>query len=187
MRKPCVTAIFCRTDEAKITVRHIPDQPGAAARIFGLLAQSDILVDMIIQSQAVGSRATICFTVPESKAFEAGEAILTLLRKEWPGAALEVDKNLAKLSIVGQGMKVHTDLASLLFEVLGRENINIEMISTSDLKMSVAILGQHAHRAVLAVQEAFKDHGVLLETDIVRGDFTDQPSGADEPRRAANS
>ena len=155
MENAVVSGITCRTDEAKLTLRNLPDIPGVAANVFRVLGDAQVVVDMIIQSKGMAEKATISFTVPQSESNVAYEAVLKLLNEHYAGASVELDRNIAKLSVVGEGMRTHAGIASKMFEVLGREGINVDMITTSEIKISVAIAEKYAELAVRVLHEAF--------------------------------
>ena len=155
MEDAVVSGITCRTDEAKLTLRDFPDRPGNIAKVFSVIAAEGVLVDMIIQSQGSAGRATISFTIPDKDAGRVQEVLQQLISNEMPGAGLEVDKNIAKLAVVGEGMRTHTGVAAQMFEVLGREGINIDMITTSEIMISVAIHQKYAELAVRTLHEHF--------------------------------
>jgi len=155
MEDAVVSGITCRNDEAKLTLRGIPDEPGVAGKVFKQLADASVVVDMIVQSQGMGGKAAIGFTVPRESANSAYESLLSLVTSDMPDASVEIDKGIAKLSVVGEGMRTNTGVASKVFEVLGRENINVEMITTSEIKISVAIQEKYSELAVRTLHEAF--------------------------------
>ena len=155
MEDSVVSGITCRTDEAKLTLRNIPDIPGTAARVFKTIADAGIVVDMIVQSQGAGNKTNLSFTVPSESASAAHEKLLELARREMPDAGVEVDRDIAKLSVVGEGMRNHAGVAYQIFEVLGKEGINVEMITTSEIKVSLAIKQKYAELAVRSLHEFF--------------------------------
>lgn len=161
MEDAVVSGITCRTDEAKLTLRNVPDKPGIAARVFRVLGDAEVVVDMIVQSQGLAGKASISLTVPQESSSTAFEALHRLVKQEMPEASVDLDKNIAKLSVVGEGMRTHAGVASKMFEVLGREGINVEMITTSEIKISVAIDQKYAELAVRVLHEAFIENPVL--------------------------
>lgn len=149
-----VSGVAVSKDDAKITIRAVPDVPGQAAKIFHEIARRKINVDMIIQNASIENRADVTFTVPRSDlrlALETAEKIKNDL------GAKEVlhDSKIAKLSVVGIGMRSHCGVAEKMFSVLADEKINIQMISTSEIKISCVIDDAHADRALRAVHTAF--------------------------------
>lgn len=161
MEDAVVSGITCRTDEVRLTLRNVPDKPGMAARVFRTLGDAQVVVDMIVQSQGLAGKAVISVTVPQESGTTAAEALERLVRDEWPEATVEVDRNIAKLSVVGEGMRTHAGVASKMFEILGREGINVDMITTSEIKISVAINQKYAELAVRSLHEAFIEQGSL--------------------------
>ncbi|MCB0323409.1 MAG: aspartate kinase [Bdellovibrionales bacterium] len=155
MADAVVSGITCRADEAKLTLRNVPDKPGIAAKVFKVLGDAEVVVDMIVQSQGTAGRAAISFTVPQESAQTAYEALLKLATEEMPDASVELDKDIAKLSVVGEGMRTHAGVASKMFEVLGANGINVEMITTSEIKISVAIEAKYSELAVRVLHECF--------------------------------
>ncbi len=154
MEKELVTAVTCSTKEAKITLSGVPDRPGVASRIFVPLAEANIVVDMIIQNASADGIADISFTIPSadlSKALKILEDAKDFLEvKEITGA-----NDIAKVSIIGAGMRSHAGVAAKMFTTLADERINIEMISTSEIKISCVIKKKYAELAVRALHENF--------------------------------
>ena len=153
MERPLVTAVTHSTDEARVTLTGVPDEPGVAGRIFGALAEANVNVDMIIQNEPVShdGGADLSFTVEADDLKTAVETI------EQQGAAKEVqtDDGMGKVSIVGAGMRSHPGVAAKVFSTLGEEGVNIEMISTSPIKISCVIRGDQVPAAVKALHTAF--------------------------------
>jgi len=141
-------------DEAKITLRGVPDEPGQAARIFETIAHHNINVDMIVQNVSEDSTTDLTFTVMESDLKQA-VPVVESLKKEVGARALAWDDGVAKLSVVGVGMRSHTGVAQRMFHALAESGINIEMISTSEIKISCIIRKESAERALRAVHDAF--------------------------------
>ncbi|MEM7590855.1 MAG: aspartate kinase [Cyanobacteria bacterium P01_A01_bin.83] len=165
---PPVRGVALDTNQARIAIRHVPDVPGMAARIFSLLAQKKISVDSIIQSQRchiINNVPTrdIVFTVAQSDAENACQVISELDQKIGCGQ-VSGDTAIAKLSVVGAGMVGHPGVAAKFFTALSREKINIQMITTSEIKISCVIDEQEGVRALTAVHEAFD----LSNQDIVK-------------------
>lgn len=155
MEDAVVSGITCRSDEAKLTLRDLPDRPSMAAKVFQVLGEAGVNVDMIVQSQGQAGKATLCFTVPSDRATVAYDQLVKLIQAEVPSASLEIDKNMAKLSVVGEGMRTHTGVAAKMFEVLGKEGINVDMVTTSEIKITIAIHQRYAELAVRALHEHF--------------------------------
>lgn len=142
------------TNVAVISILEVPDEPGMAFKVFGLLAQKHINVDIILQSTGRGNNKDLTFTVPLDDADKAVE-ILKEYQSRFGGDEISVNKDVAKVSIVGAGMQSHSGVASTMFEALSEKNINIKMISTSEIKISVIIDRDNADRAVSAIHDAF--------------------------------
>jgi aspartate kinase len=156
MERPLITAVTHSTEEARVTLLGVPDEPGVAGRIFTSLAEANVNVDMIVQNEPVsdGARAEISFTVPRG---DLRTAHTTL--DPYVGPVLEgtvEDPEMGKVSIVGAGMKSHPGVAAKVFETLGNQGINIEMISTSPIKISCVIRGDRVTEAVRALHTAFE-------------------------------
>ena len=137
------------TDVAVITILNVPDEPGTSFKIFGLLAQKNINVDIILQSTGRAGKKDISFTCAESEA----ETALRVLRESAKFDQVTCDETCAKVSIVGAGMQSHSGVASKMFEALSNNNINIKMISTSEIKISCIIDREDADKAVSAIHE----------------------------------
>src|SRR4051812_21253750 len=154
MERPLVTAVTHSTDEARVTLTGVPDEPGVAGRIFGALAEANINVDMIIQNEPVShdGGADLSFTVEADDLEAATEAI----RIEDSEIGIETDEAMGKVSIVGAGMRSHPGVAAQVFRVLGENAINIEMISTSPIKISCVIRADSVPAAVKALHSAFE-------------------------------
>ncbi|HBS34846.1 MAG TPA: aspartate kinase [Parvularcula sp.] len=154
MEKEIVSGVACSRDEAKITVLDVPDKPGLAARIFGPLAAAAINIDMIVQNvSSDGKHTDITFTVSRRESTRALEVIGNL--EEFKGAGVLTADNVAKISVVGVGMVSHHGVASTMFKTLADKGINIQVISTSEIKISVLIDEQYAELAVRALHEAY--------------------------------
>lgn len=154
MDEVLVSGVTYDKDEAKITLLKVPDRPGLAAQIFSPIAEANIVVDMIIQNASEDGTTDLTFTVPKAdykKAMSVVEKTATAIRAE----GVRVDSNIAKVSIVGVGMRTHAGVAAKMFQVLAREGINIEMISTSEIKISVVINEKQTEHAVRALHETF--------------------------------
>jgi aspartate kinase len=170
MEQPFVTAVTHSNAEARVTLRGVRDEPGVAGRIFTALAGANVNVDVIIQNEPVGDDqlADLSFTVDRADLATARDVIEGL-----DGVSLEMrtDEAIGKVSIVGAGMRSHPGVAAKVFEVLGEERINIEMISTSPIKISCVIAADRVPDAVKSLHRAFE-----LGTDAVR---PEDPTGAE--------
>ncbi len=154
MNDVLVSGVACDKNEAKITLLRVPDRPGLAAQVFGPIADAHIVVDMIIQNASEDGTTDMTFTVPKADHQKA----LAIVENALPAVhakGIKVDPDIAKISVVGVGMRTHAGVAAKMFEVLAREKINIQMISTSEIKISVVIAAGQADQAVRALHEAF--------------------------------
>ena len=142
-------------NQAKITVFGVPDKPGTAYKIFDRIGTSEINVDMIVQGIGKDEKATISFTVSKTDLQEALK-IVKEVGKELGSAEIMADEKIAKVSIVGVGMRSHSGVAARMFQSLARENINIQMISTSEIKLSCIIDEEDTERAVKAIHDEFQ-------------------------------
>ncbi|MGY8817298.1 MAG: aspartate kinase, partial [Pseudomonadales bacterium] len=155
MEKPVVSGIAFNRDEAKLTVRGIPDVPGSAARILGAVGGANIEVDVIVQNVAQDKTASLTFTVHRDEMKNA-EVVLNKVAMELGATSVEADANIAKLALVGVGMRSHAGVAATMFSTLGRENINIQMISTSEIKITVVIAEDFLDLAVRSLHSVFE-------------------------------
>jgi len=154
MNNVLVSGVACDRNEAKITLLRVPDRPGLAAQIFGPIAEAHIVVDMIIQNASADGTTDLTFTVPKADHKKA----LAIVERTLPAVnaqGVRVDTDMAKISVVGVGMRTHAGVAAKMFEVLAREGINIEMISTSEIKISVVVDAKYTELAVRVLHEAF--------------------------------
>jgi aspartate kinase len=159
MEQVVVSGVTVVRDEAKITVRAVPDVAGVAWRLFRPLSDAHIVVDMIIQNMSVDGRTDMTFTVPRGERKRA----IDLLRAECSdltdgGKGITFDDTIAKISVVGVGMRSHAGVAEKMFELLGRERINIQMISTSEIKISCVIDEKYAELAMRTLHDGFGLH-----------------------------
>jgi len=154
MEEVSVAGVAHDRDQAKLTVQGVPDRTGIAARLFGAIAAKGIVVDMIIQNASADGTTDLTFTVPRSDYTKARQVVDPTAREIGArGVVGELD--IAKVSIVGIGMRTHAGVASRMFEVLAREGINIQMISTSEIKISVVIDEKYTELAVRALHDTF--------------------------------
>jgi aspartate kinase len=151
MEKPVVSGVALDKNQARVTLRGVKDKPGIASEIFSALADKNINVDMIIQNVGHDGTTNLGFTVPQNE-LENAKKVMEELN---PAEFLEYDSDIAKVSIVGVGMKSHSGVASTAFTALAKENINIEMISTSEIKISMVIDEKYSELAVRALHEAY--------------------------------
>jgi aspartate kinase len=150
-----VSGITYSRDEAKVTLTRVPDRPGAAAGIFGPLAEAAINVDMIVQNVSVGGDETgITFTVPEADLARA-VAVIEGLRKDLEYGDLLADPDVVKVSVIGVGMRSHAGVAQMMFATLAEKGINIQVISTSEIKVSVLVAEEYTELAVRSLHSAY--------------------------------
>ena len=154
MEKVLVSGITYNRNEARISIYGVPDKPGIAAQIFGPVGEKGIVVDMIIQTARPDGKADLTFTVPRTDYKEALEIINGIAQK-LGAEKVEGDDHIAKVSIVGAGMRTHPGVATKMFETLAKHGINIMMISTSEIKISCVIDEKYTELAVRALHEAF--------------------------------
>jgi aspartate kinase len=156
MEHPLITAVTHSTEEARVTLLGVPDRPGIAGRIFSALSESNVNVDMIVQNEPIseGAQADISFTVPRADV-RAANGVLDPMRGDM-FEEVRTDPEMGVVSIIGAGMKSHPGVAAKVFRTLGGEDINIEMISTSPIKISCVIRGEHVESAVRALHSAFE-------------------------------
>ena len=154
MEKVVISGVTYNKNEVKITVNKVPDKPGIASKIFSALADANIIVDMIVQNVSHENYNDITFTVVKAD----GKKALKITREIADGigeVAVAMDENIAKVSIVGLGMRSHSGIASKMFTILGNEGINIELISTSEIKISCVIESKYGELAVRALHKHF--------------------------------
>jgi aspartate kinase len=149
-----VTGIACDKNEVKVTMRDLPDKPGIVARVFGSLAEKNISVDMIIQTESRGDRADLTFTVTQTDLANTRD-VTERVSKEIGAGAVELHDNVAKVSIVGAGMRSHAGVASKMFKLIADQKINIQCITTSEIRVSCLIDKVQADHAVRTLHEGF--------------------------------
>jgi aspartate kinase len=154
VEKEIVSGIAYSRDEAKVTVRRVPDRPGIAASVFGALAAANINVDMIVQNVAADGTTDMTFTVSRVDLPRA-EAAIASARGTIPYAEIATDPNVSKISVVGVGMRSHAGVASTMFKTLADRSINIQVISTSEIKVSVLVASEYTELAVRALHTAY--------------------------------
>ena len=155
MEQATITGIAFSRDEAKITVMGVPDRPGIAYQILGPVADANIEVDMIIQNQSVAGVADFTFTVPRGDYDKAMKLVDGEIKTKLGAGGIEGDAKVSKVSVVGVGMRSHVGIASQMFRTLSEEGINILMISTSEIKISVLIDEKYTELAVRALHKGF--------------------------------
>jgi aspartate kinase len=156
VEKQVVSGVTYAPDEAKITLLRVADRPGVAAAIFGSLADASINVDMIVQNVSYDGKSTdLTFTIGRAD-LDRATALLLERQEEIGFKKLVPDKNVVKVSVVGVGMRSHTGVARAMFQALAGKNINIQVISTSEIKVSVLIAAEYTELAVRTLHSAFQ-------------------------------
>jgi aspartate kinase len=151
MEQPVVSGVALDRNQARVTLRGVTDKPGIAAEIFRKLADNNINVDMIIQNVGHDGTTNLGFTVPQNELEIAKKAMSEIKASE----SVEYDSDIVKVSIVGVGMKSHSGVACKAFDTLAHEGINLEMISTSEIKISMVIAAKYGELAVRALHSAY--------------------------------
>ena len=154
MEDPIISGIVTDTSEAKVTVVAVPDRPGISAALFEPLAEANVNVDMIVQNTGHDGTTDISFTMPKADLAMA-EKIVQRIADEIGAEGVEQDANIAKLSLVGAGMKTSPGIAAKMFRVLADEGVNIQMISTSTIRISVVTSADQLEKAARALHTAF--------------------------------
>jgi aspartate kinase len=154
MEQPLVSGIAFNRDEAKVTIRGIPDIPGVAARILAPIGEANIEVDVIVQNIAADNTTDLTFTVNRSD-MDKAKTVLDKIAKEIGAQEIITDDSIVKISIVGVGMRSHAGVAVTMFRALADENINIQMITTSEIKISVIVEARYLELAVRSLHAAF--------------------------------
>jgi aspartate kinase len=163
METVLVSGVAYNKDEAKISVIHVPDKPGIAAQLFTPLSVANITVDMIIQNISHEGFTNLTFTVPRAD-FKKALKIVEETAVKIGASGVESNESIAKVSIVGVGMRSHAGIASKMFETLSTEGVNIQMISTSEIKVSCVIDDKYTELAVRVLHAAFGlDNGQVVQ------------------------
>ncbi|MEX2549070.1 MAG: aspartate kinase [Nitriliruptoraceae bacterium] len=149
-----ISGVAHDTSEAKLTIQQVPDRPGVASRLFSMLAEENINIDMIVQNVSADGRTDISFTLPRGDTLKA-RGVLEPLADEIGAAGVRVDEDIAKVSLVGAGMKTHPGVAAKMFGALSAAGVNIEMISTSTIRVSVVVSRDDVETAVQAIHAVF--------------------------------
>ena len=155
MEQPLVSGIAHARDEAKVTISGVPDIPGIASSILGPVSEAGIEVDMIVQNTGVDGLTDFTFTVKRGD-YDQAMVLLESVRQKIKAEGMTGDNEIAKVSIVGVGMRSHAGVATKMFDCLARENINIQMISTSEIKISIVVAERYMELAVRALHEEFE-------------------------------
>lgn len=172
MERAIISSIAHDTSEAKVTILGVPDRPGVAARVFRPLADGDVNIDMIVQNASADGRTDIFFTLPKEDLVRA-EPILKSIADEIGAAGVDTDPDIAKISLVGAGMKTHPGVAADMFDALADGGINIEIISTSSIRVSCIIRASVVERAVKLLHDKFN----LASEAIIREQHPDTVTG----------
>jgi aspartate kinase len=171
MEQPLVTAVTHSTDEARVTLTGLPDRPGVAGRVLTAMAEAGVNVDMIIQNEpeSEGHGADMSFTVPRADLMVASEK-LEQIKQELGFGKVITDPTMGQVSLVGAGMKSHPGVAAKAFTVIGEAGINIEMISTSPIKISCVVSQDDVEKAVVQLAAAFELDSGAVKREDVQGD-----------------
>jgi len=154
MEEVTVSGVAADLNQAKLTVTGVPDRPGIAAHLFGSIAHAGIVVDMIIQNASADGTTDLTFTVPRDD-FDKARALLDAITRDIGGKAVRADLQVAKVSIVGLGMRTHAGVAARMFDALSKAGVNIQMISTSEIKISVVIDAKYVELAQRVLHDEF--------------------------------
>jgi aspartate kinase len=155
LEKAIISGVTHDTSEAKVTIVGVPDRPGIAAKVFRALADAGVNIDMIVQNVSHDGAATITFTLPKTDV-PIAEPILEELARDLGARGVDHDPEIAKISLIGAGMKSHPGVAADMFDALAEAGINIEIISTSAIRVSCVVRADQVEQAVQAVHERFK-------------------------------
>jgi aspartate kinase len=154
MEQPIISGVTHDTSEAKVTIFHVPDRPGIAAKVFRALADENVNVDMITQNVSTADHTDISFTVPHDELARANDVVDKVVVEVDAGGS-SYDESIGRVSLVGAGMKTNPGVAALMFETLAAHDVNIEMISTSTIRISCVVHEDDVERAVQALHDAF--------------------------------
>ena len=154
MEDPIISGVVTDVSEAKVTVRKVPDRPGISASLFEQLAESNVNVDMIVQNTSTDGNTDISFTVPKAD-MKVAQGIVESVAKEIGAAGIAQDDSIAKISLVGAGMKTSPGIAAKMFRTLADNDVNIEMISTSTIRISVVVAAADLEKAARSLHTAF--------------------------------
>jgi aspartate kinase len=155
MEQPIISAVISDSSEAKVTVTGVADKPGIAARLFRALADSHVNVDMIVQNVSIHGVTDISFTVPKADV-DTSLRVATSLKEEIGASDVIADGQIARVSLIGAGMKTHPGVAAKMFETLATEGVNIDMISTSPIRISCVVRDHQVEQAVQVLHSAFE-------------------------------
>ena len=170
MEEVVVSGVALTEDEAKVTLFQVPDKPGVAAKLFAQLAEANINIDMIVQNKTQTNTTDISFTVFKNELKKA-MAVVEKAMKTIGAKNMSCDENISKVSIVGVGMRSHSGIASKMFTTLAQRKINIDMISTSEIKISCVVRGDKGREAARALHQAFELHkGPASKATLVKSE-----------------
>ena len=170
MESPIIRAVTYTTDEARVTVRGVPDQPGVAALVFNALAEAHVNVDMIIQNSSERGHTDISCTIPAEDSTAADRALQAIV-KRLKAKAYVTDDNIAKVSVIGAGMRTNPGVAAKMFKTLADLGINLDMISTSPIKISAVIEKSRVDEAVRVLHDVFElDKTCIRHDSAYRGE-----------------
>ena len=164
VEQPIISGIAHDTSEAEVTILSVPDRPGIAARVFRSLAEAGVNVDMIVQNVSAEGRTDISFTLPKTDLARA-DGVLGPIAEEIGARGLAHDPDIAKISLIGAGMRTHPGVAADMFEALAANGINIRIISTSAIRISCVVPAADVERAVQAVHDRFRLHEPALTAE----------------------
>lgn len=156
MEEVVVAGVASDKAQVKFALQNLPDKPGVVARIFGALSQAEVVVDIIVQTAPSNGLITLAFSVGMADSQLASQVLLRLQKEQFPQMKIETDNNLAKLSIVGVGMAHHPGVAARFFEILARHEINLLLVTTSEIKISALIAEKHLAEAVKFLHQGFE-------------------------------
>ena len=154
MEQAIISAVTHDTSEAKVTITRVPDRPGIAARLFRALADAAVNVDMIVQNVSSAGHTDISFTVPRADVERAARCMEKIV-VDTEASGFGTDENIGRVSLIGAGMKTHPGIAAKMFETLANEGVNIEMISTSTIRISCVVAEEDVERAVRSLHATF--------------------------------
>ncbi len=171
MESPIIRSVTYTTDEARVTVRGVPDQPGVAAEVFGALAEAHVNVDMIIQNTSESGHTDISCTIPMEDSGVADLVLRTVIER-LGAKGYVTDDNIAKISVIGVGMRSNPGVAAMMFKTLAGLGINLDMITTSPIKISAVIAKDRVDEAVRVLHDVFElDTGCIHHVQADRGSF----------------
>jgi len=155
MEQAIISGVTHDTSEAKITLAHVPDRPGVAAKVFRSLADEAVNVDMIVQNVSIEGHTDISFTLPKED-LQRARKVMEQIVDDVAASGFSFDEHIGRVSLVGAGMKTHPGVAATMFEILAQEDVNIEMISTSSIRISCVVQEGDVEKAVRALHAAFE-------------------------------